>query len=153
MTGFDAPEGEVQAIRDWFAAFGRHVDAVDFAAGRALFAEDAMGFGTFTDVIEGRENLEREQWRAVWPTIEDFRFDLDSLRAGVSGDRRLAFAVLTFSSTGLDAQGGRFPRPGRVTVLFGRESPGDPWSAVHSHISLHRGVPQQSHGDKPEAGS
>ena len=41
----------------------------------------------------------------------------------------------------------RFDRPGRATIVC-HESAGT-WLGVHSHLSLNRGVPQTSHGDRP----
>ena len=150
MRGFTAPAEELEAIREWFAEFGARVAEVNFSAARSMFDEDAFGFGTYMTMVDGLAGLEAQQWRSVWPTIEDFRFDLESLRVGVSGDRQLAFALLTFDSTGIAEDGARFLRPGRVTVIFGRGGPEEAWKAVHTHLSLNRGVPQLSHGNRPE---
>ena len=62
----------------------------------------------------------------------------------------MAFAMLHFESTGIASDGVRFSRPGRVTVVFGRKDAAQPWQGVHTHLSLNRGVPQQSHGQRPE---
>ena len=43
--------------------------------------------------------------------------------------------------------GATFERPGRATMVFNRD--GDRWICVHSHMSLNRGVPQDSHADRP----
>lgn len=150
MLGGTTPEEDVQAIRHWFATWGGHVEAVNFAAARALFDEGAVGFGTWMTMVEGLEALERDQWRAIWPTIEDFRFLLDSLIVSVSGDRCMAVAMLHFESAGIGEGGERFARPGRVTVVFGRKDSAQPWLGVHTHLSLNRGVPTQSHGQRPE---
>jgi hypothetical protein len=53
------------------------VRSVDFERARLLFAEDAVAFGTYAAVVHGRERLEREQWRQVWPRIREFAFRLD----------------------------------------------------------------------------
>lgn len=150
MLGIQTPAEDVAAIRDWFATWHGHVDAVNFTAARELFDDEVIGFGTFMDTVQGLDELEQRQWRSIWPTIEGFRFNLDSLRVGVSGDRCLAFGVVTWQSTGTDEKGQPFPRPGRATVLFGRATPGDPWKGLHTHISLNPGTPQRSHGDRPE---
>lgn len=126
MLGGSLSEEDVKAIRDWFAGWGGHVAAVNFTAARLLFDEGAVGFGTWMTMVEGLDGLEREQWRSVWPTIEDFQFLLESLKVSVSGDRCMAFAMLHFDSTGIAADGARFPRPGRVTVVFGREDAAQP---------------------------
>ena len=150
MLGYEAPAEDVEAIREWFATWHTHVDAVNFVASRPLFDEDVIGFGTFMDTVTGLENLEQRQWRSIWPTIEDFRFNLDSLKVGVSRDGCLAFAVVTWDSTGFHEDDSTYPRPGRATVLFGREARGEPWKGLHTHISLNPGTPQKSHGSRAE---
>jgi ketosteroid isomerase-like protein len=84
----------------------------------------------------------------VWPAIEDFRFELGDLDVLVSPDRLLAVAVLPWSSTGVGPDGERFDRPGRATVVVRRASVGEEWSGVHTHFSLARGVPQDTHGQR-----
>lgn len=150
MLGYEAPAEEVEAIRQWFATWHRHVDAVNFTASRSLFDDDVIGFGTFMDTVAGLDNLEQRQWRSIWPTIDGFHFKLETLRVGVSGDGCLAFGVVTWDSTGYHENGEPFPRPGRATVLFGRAKRGDPWKGLHTHISLNPGTPQTSFGDRPE---
>lgn len=150
MLGFTATGEDVEEIREWFAEWGKHVAAVNYTAARGLFDADAVGFGTYMTIVDGLDALENQQWRSVWSTIEDFRFNLDALRVGLSGDGRSAFALLTFDSTGIAGDGAKFPRPGRVTVIFGRGEPEGEWKAVHTHLSLNRGVPQLSHGQRPE---
>jgi hypothetical protein len=66
----------------------------------------------------------------------------------VSPDRLLAIAVVGWASTGIAADGTRFPRPGRATVVVRRTSVDEPWLGVHTHFSLGRGVPQSSHGTR-----
>ena len=151
MLGTQAPAEDVEAIRDWFATLHGYVDAVDFRSARALFDDSAISFGTFMDIVEGLDNIEQQQWRAIWPTIEGFRFNLDTLRIGVSGDRCLGMGVITWQSTGADETGEDFPRPGRATVVFGRDKPGNPWKGIHTHFSLNPGTPQLSHGNKPDS--
>ncbi len=108
------------------------VRAEDFVGAHELFAEDVVAFGTYAAVVTGREHLEREQWRTVWPAIRDFTFRLDELRC--LGDSRVLCVVVPWDSRGTDAAGHTFPRPGRATLLLtlrdGR------WVAVHSHFSL-----------------
>jgi ketosteroid isomerase-like protein len=40
-----------------------------------------------------------------------------------------------------------FDRPGRATIVLARQPDGR-WLGVHSHMSLARGVPQDSHGKR-----
>ncbi|MSO76199.1 MAG: hypothetical protein EXQ87_04715 [Alphaproteobacteria bacterium] len=148
---FDHPDEDKAAIAGWFDAWGGHVAAVDFRRARALFDPGALGFGTWMDMVEGLDALESRQWRGVWPTIQDFRHQTEGLRVGVSADRCFAFGMLVWTSTGFDADARPYGRPGRTTAVFVRERAGDPWRAIHTHVSLFRGVPQKSHGSRPEA--
>ncbi len=146
---WDQPEADRAAIEAWFADWSRHVADVDFAPALTLFEDNIASFGTHMDVVEGLDALAANQWRSVWPTIEDFRWNLESLKVGVSQDRLFAIGVLTFSSTGVGEDGGRYDRPRRGTVAFTRSSVEAPWKGVHTHISLNPGVPHPSHGNRP----
>ena len=108
------------------------VRAVDYARARLLFADDVVAFGTFAAVVEGRERLEREQWRNVWPNIRDFTFRLDELHC--LGTELSICVIVPWDSIGQRADGGSFSRPGRATLVLGRR--GDRWVATHSHFSL-----------------
>lgn len=146
---WDKPEEDRAAIERWFAAWSGQVAEVDFAPALELFEENIASFGTHMEVVEGLQALADNQWRNVWPTIEDFRWNLETLKVGVSPDRLFAIGIIAFSSTGIAEDGSRFDRPGRGTVAFARTAVGDVWSGVHTHISLTPGTPQKSHGDRP----
>ena len=143
-----APE-DLDAVKAWFRELAEHVRAVDFAAARHLFAEDFVAFGTFTDFMIGRELAENQQWRNVWPTIDNFVWRLDSVKAFVSPDRLFAVGLGVWDSTGYYPDGKLFDRKGRATVSLARARVGDPWVASHTHMSLFRGTPDTSHGKKP----
>lgn len=108
------------------------VRAVDFERLHPLFAEDVVAFGTFATVVSGRDRLEREQWRNVWPNIRDFTFRLEDLHC--LGAAQSLCVVVPWDSLGERANGEQFSRPGRATLLLvprdGR------WVALHSHFSL-----------------
>jgi ketosteroid isomerase-like protein len=140
---------DLARVRAWFAELARHVQAVDFAAARPLFAEDLIAFGTFTDFIDGRDGAERAQWRNVWQTIDGFAWRLDGVRALVSPDRLFAVGMAVWDSTGYREDGTPFDRRGRATVSFRRAGTDAPWLATHTHMSLFRGTPDASHGTKP----
>ena len=147
---WNVPEDDIDAIRQWFAEWSVNVGEIDFASARALFEDNVAGFGTHMDVVEGLDALEQDQWRSVWPTIEDFSFLLPTLKVAVSPDRRMAMGIITFSSTGITADGHRYNRPGRATVAFSRARRNAAWKAIHSHVSLNPGTPAPSHGKRPE---
>src|SRR3982074_2761960 len=81
---------DLAAVRTWFDALAKHCRAVDYDGARPIFAEDMIAFGTFTDFMIGRELAEQKQWRNVWGTIRNFRYDLDKVEAIVSADRLTA---------------------------------------------------------------
>jgi ketosteroid isomerase-like protein len=136
-------------VRDWFHALSVHVQAVDFVAAHPLFAEDMIAFGTFTDFVTGRDHAEANQWRKVWPTIDGFTWRLDDVQSLVSPDRLFAVGMAVWDSTGYRPDGKPFDRRGRATVSFARAAVGKPWVATHTHMSLFRGTPDVSHGNKP----
>lgn len=137
---------DLAAVRTWFDTLSRHCRNVDYEAARPIFAEDMIAFGTFTDFMTGRDLAEQKQWRNVWGTIRNFRYDLDKVEAIVSGDRLMAVGMAVWQSDGFYPNGDRFDRPGRTTVTLGRQKIGDPFVATHTHMSLFRGTPEQSYG-------
>ncbi len=120
------------SARAWLAALERCVRAVDYGSARPLFALDVRAFGTHAEVVTGRDALEREQWRVVWPAIREFAFRLDE--ACCVGDETMLAVIVPWDSLGVNPDGTTFPRPGRATlVLVKREAQ---WIAIHSHFSL-----------------
>jgi ketosteroid isomerase-like protein len=124
--------GMRDTIRDWFRHLERCVRAADYDGARPIFAPDVLGFGTHGALLEGLDALASGQWQHVWPNIRGFTFDLERLHCGVDGD--LAWAICLWDSEGQRADGTRFARPGRATVIFRRD--GDRWLAIHTHFSL-----------------
>lgn len=141
-------EDDLDAVRAWFRSLETRVNALDFAGGHELVVDHFIAFGTFSTFMEGREQAEEVQWRRVWPTISDFHFRLDEVRALASPDRLMAVGLAVFDSTGTAEDGSTFPRPGRATASFIRAAVGDPWRCNHSHMSLVRGTPQVSFGKR-----
>jgi ketosteroid isomerase-like protein len=140
-----APE-DLAAVRTWFDTLSTHCRAVDYEGARPIFADDMIAFGTFTDFMHGRELAEQKQWRNVWGTIRNFRYDLGKVEAIVSADRLTAVGMGVWQSDGFYPNGDKFERPGRTTVVLGRHKVGDPFVATHTHMSLFRGTPDASHG-------
>ena len=133
------------SLSGWLAHWGECIASLDFARARTLFVPEVVGFGTYSDLLVGLDDLEARQWRAVWPAIAAFRFDLDGIWTEVSPDRRLGHLAAGWTSTGMDERGAPFPRPGRCTVTLGREDVDAPWLGTHTHFSLNRGTPPVSY--------
>ena len=131
-------ESEVGA---WLREFETAVRGRDFAAGRRMFAPDAVAFGTWATAVSGLDRIEQEQWRQVWPRIRNFRFEeRPAIRA--TGDSAWIAAAWSSEATGPD--GRSFERPGRATLILARRD--GRWLAVHSHVSLLPSQSESAHG-------
>ena len=90
---------------------------------------------------------ELESWTTRWSEIRDSL--LPGIRSRVlvmaSPDGEMAVAITPWTSTGFHEDGTAFERPGRATIVLSKQPDGR-WLGVHSHMSLARGVPQDSHG-------
>ena len=129
----EPPEQTLVGVgRAWLTSLQDCVRAVDFERARPLFADDVVSFGTFARIVHGRDSLERDQWRHVWPTIRDFSFRLDEVHC-VGGDQTLV-VVAPWDSHGVRPDGSTFARPGRATIVLTRRD--RRWVALHSHFSL-----------------
>ena len=139
---------DLERVKAWFRRLSEHVRAVDFAGAHPLFADDMIAFGTFENFVTGRDRVEAQQWRNVWPVTSGFRFRDDDIRAIVSPDRLTAIGMAVFDSTGYGEDGTPYQRPGRTTVALSRRRVGEDWVAVHTHMSLFRDVPSRSFGQQ-----
>ncbi len=138
------------SVREFFRHWGELVCDVDFKQARELYTEDIIAFGSLGKMMTTRAALEGEQWRAVWPTVEDYRHDLDTLEIIVSPDRLMAMGATFLRSTGIGRDGAKFERVGRVTATLMRSALTAPWLITHSHVSLVPGTPAPSHGKRLE---
>ena len=121
---------------EWLATFEAACRGQDFAAGRRLFAPDAVAFGTYATAVHGLDNIEREQWRQIWPRIREFSLDRNAT-VRTAGDA--AWIAAGWSSEAIAPDGRPFRRLGRATFVLERRD--GRWLAVHSHVSL---LPSQS---------
>jgi ketosteroid isomerase-like protein len=125
----------------WLTTFEAACRGRDFEAGRRLFAPDAVAFGTYATAVHGLDNIEREQWRQIWPRIRDFRFGAGPTVAGAG---EAAWIAATWSSGATAADGRPFTRHGRATFNLARRD--GRWVAVHSHVSLLPTQSEEAHG-------
>jgi len=130
----------------WLERFAGYVREVDYAAARPLFHTDILAFGTHRDIIAGLASWQATQWDNVWPRTSGFRFDTQAARVLVSADGTMATVVVNWTSTGYHQDGSTFDRPGRATLIFSKQD--GAWLCTHSHMSLNRGVPQQSFANR-----
>lgn len=163
-----AETNAVESARQWLRDWGAEVSRADIAAGRQRFDQALVAFGTHADVVSGRDVVEAEQWSKIWPAIEDFEFAADDAEILVADDGSMAVIIAGWTSTGIAADGQRFPRPGRATIVVrrnddqwggnqsgGNQSGGNQsggnrsgWIGLHTHFSLVRGVPSATFGTR-----
>lgn len=135
-------------IKDWLARFSACVRDVDYAAAYQFWHEDIVIFGTHQELVRSRQRWTDTQWDNVWPRTADFMFDLPNTTILASQDGLTAIAITPWTSTGFHRDGTPFPRPGRATIVLMKQ-PDGAWLGTHSHMSLAKGVPQDSHGQRP----
>jgi ketosteroid isomerase-like protein len=151
MPNLPLPEADAETtatIRGWLARFAERVREVDYAGATPFWHEDIAIFGTYQELVKSRQAWTDSQWDNVWPRTADFAFDLGETLVLASPDGAMAVAVAPWTSTGFHPDGTPFPRPGRATIVLARQPDGR-WVGVHSHMSLGKGVPQDSHGRRP----
>jgi len=135
------------SIKDWLARFAEKVRDVDYAGAYPFWHDEIIIFGTYQELVRSRQAWTDTQWDNVWPRTEDFTFDLANTEVLASADGSMAVAIAPWTSTGFHQDGTPFPRPGRATIVLAKQADGR-WVGVHSHMSLQRGVPQDSHGKR-----
>ena len=116
----------------WLTEFAAAVRAADYARGRAMFAPEAIGFGTVAERAAGLDTLVNDQWQRVWSATRDFTFDLSTVQHG--GDDPVYWAAARWSSIGRDASGREVVRRGRSTIVLHRRD--GKLLAVHTHFSF-----------------
>src|SRR5262245_13601495 len=119
-------------VRQWLLEFARVIRKRDYEAGRRLFAEDAVGFGTVAGRCDGLAELEARQWRSVWGVTSGFEFEMG--QALFYGCGELASVACCWRSHGCREDGSKLLRRGRCTFAFRIQS--GLCLAVHSHFSL-----------------
>lgn len=131
---------------EWLKTFSQYVHNVDYQSAKPLFHKEVIAFGTHRDVIASLEQWVDSQWDKVWPRTSDFAFELEKTKILVADDGSMATVVAPWTSTGYHPDGTSFDRPGRATMVFHDQS--ENWICVHSHMSLNRGIPQESFADR-----
>ena len=124
---------------EWLKTWEGLINACDYQNARLLFAPDVIGFGTVAGATHGIDQLEAMQWRKIWPTIRNFRFDAPLINIACHGNPELAVIATTWRSDGRTGDEGWYKRRGRTTLLL-RDS-GNTFACIHSHFSMEPGTP------------
>ncbi len=77
------------AIVEWFEKLLKYCASVDYDSARAIFAADVLSFGTRADIVSGLEPLQSNQWEGIWPNIQGFKINMDTIHSG--GDQHNAW--------------------------------------------------------------
>jgi ketosteroid isomerase-like protein len=126
---------KVEAL-EWLKEWERLINDVDFEGARSLFADRVVSFGTFAEVLYGLDQLEAMQWRKIWPTIRDFKFEEPKILVFKPG---IATLVVLWHSRGKTKDGGWYRRKGRATLVL-KKAKGS-LRCIHSHLSMEPGIP------------
>ena len=135
---------QIDGIKKWLKKFAHCVRSLDFDGGREMFFQDAVCFGSKAEVLIGLDDLIERQWKAIWPNITDFTFQMDQFRCECNNTADVACVIVPWISTGYHQDGTPFPRPGRMTALLLRDRDKDTWLAKHTHFSLNPAIPNQT---------
>lgn len=131
-------------ILGWLKTFEQCVQDENYLAARALFHPDCYCFGSKAKRTFSLEDLIENQWKKIWPNIQDFCFDFELLQYRVSESEDLATVVCPWHSVGFHADGRSYPRDGRVTLIFLKDPTHRRWLAYHTHYSLNPGTPTKT---------
>jgi len=123
---------------EWLKKWERRINEVDFAGARPLFADSVVSFGTFAEVLHGLDQLEALQWREIWPTITDFKFEEPRILV-FRDNPGIATLVVLWHSKGKTKDGGWYRRKGRATLVL--KNGKDGLRCIHSHLSMEPGIP------------
>lgn len=122
---------------EWLRQWEGLINAADFAEARRLFSHDVVSFGTFTGYMAGLQEIETLQWRKIWPTIKDFKFDNPKVLC--NGEPGLSAVIVSlWHSLGKTSSGWR-DRTGRATLVLRLEK--NQLVCCHSHLSMDPGIP------------
>lgn len=126
-----------QSLRNWLDTFSRCVREKDYSNGRAMFSNDVVGYGTWTDRMVGMDSLFDNQWSNVWPRTEGFTFDQEHAHFWLDNAEQPTQCTIAalWSSTGVGDDGERVKREGRSTIVLQRVAAGE-WYAMHTHFSF-----------------
>lgn len=119
-------------LEHWLHNFADAVRNQDFAAGKALFHQDVVSFGTVCVRSDSLNNLVDRQWKVIWTSTKWFNFDYASALAAVEANQ--AVIISNWYSTGFDRQGKAFQRQGRSSIVLKQDE--GQWKAIHTHLSI-----------------
>lgn len=116
-------------MRDWLNAFEQAVRKRDFSAGIDLYDNRSTLFGTRVRWSQSVEEYYENQWKVIWNSSSDFRFN-QTLQVHDSG-AIVTCALLWLNNTVIDDLA--VSRSGRATFVLERKM--HEILAIHSHFS------------------
>jgi len=119
----------------WLTAFTNCVQTRDYDAGKLLFQDDLLSYGTVMESSMTLSNLVDTQWSKVWGYTEGFVFDMENtyLLGGDESSVVVIGALWSSTSTGDMKQ----LRKGRCTITLVKDTVGEhSLKAIHTHFSI-----------------
>jgi len=117
-------------VHAWLDHWAQAIRNGDFAAGRSMFSEDVVAFGTVAGAVSGIDALMTQQWERVWPRTTGFTFG-PPLVLAMNDD--IAVVAVEWRSEGR-TDSGNYDRKGRATLVL--RSIDDNLLCTHSHFSM-----------------
>ena len=93
-------ETQIDEIKKWLTKFALCVRSLDFEGGREMFYQDMVCFGSRAEILIGLDDLIERQWKAIWPNITDFHFQMDQFRCECNNTAEIACVIVPWISTG-----------------------------------------------------
>lgn len=118
------------SVAGWLHAFVEAVRANDISAGRQLFDDSVIGFGSLQTRAEELDQLVEGQWKPTWAQVHSWDLSGVTEISGPDADQR----VVAFSWTRVNVDGTVVS--GRATLVLVADGDNDHgWRCVHSHFS------------------
>lgn len=129
MTDEPNPPGKAEVLR-WLGDFQKAIQHEDYPAGRRLFHQNVVAFGTSVNRADSLDYLEERQWKDRWPRNHHFQYLIQTARV-VPSPGMFVVAVEWKCPSSLIVR--RPPRSGRATIVLADFE--GKLLCVHSHHS------------------
>lgn len=116
-------------MNKWLNAFQLAVRTGDPEAGRHLFADGVVSFGTRTNLASGIDELVSLQWHQIWDQSKGFELT-PVLERAIGGGKLLLCHFVNQTWNGEIY----VERSGRATFVLEQDATGQ-WLCIHSHFS------------------
>lgn len=132
-------------IKAWLTGFEDCVNSQNYPRVRELFSEMARYYGIHVAYTNQIDAIIDDEFKKEWPFITDFKWGSDNRVVFEAENPYLGAIFLNWKAIGYTANGDKFNRFGRATLLFIKAG-GSPIRCYHCHFTLNPGVPFRTYG-------